>query len=78
MHQSFLLHRIAKISAFHVRLNAVLYLTKISRNNAKDPARILEPWIQDPKVFLPILGFKSFHKRKPRHTKHYSMDNQAQ
>ena len=35
---------------------------KIAQDHA-DPA---EPWIQDPRGFLPIfMGFKSFHQRNP-------------
>ena len=45
--------------------------------NVRDPARIPEPWIQDPKRFLPIfMGFKSFHLKKD--IKHHNMNNQAQ
>ena len=33
------------------------------RENAKDPARIPEPWIQNPKrIFAHFLGIKLFHR----------------
>ena len=36
------------------------------RVNAKDPADLAEPWVQDPSAFLPIfMGLELFHERNP-------------
>ena len=47
--------------------------------NAKDPAKIPELWIQNPKVFCRFSWSSNiFVKDKSCHIKHYTMGNQSQ